>query len=179
MINLVVSVPLHEKAEIVVDQIVTDDRDIMNFLSDPIKHLNTELQFCKNSEQTGEYPIFSLGDDVFLYMNHYGKLGADFAKAKWNERKQRINWDNVIAFVNTTNPKIVEEFEELPFTKKFCFIPFPSDKKSAVYLDPALDPAPNGGNRDIGDLVNRFGLRYNNYNYDLWDMLLYGRKSTY
>ena len=114
-----------------------------------------------------------------MHMNHYGKLGADFAKAKWNERKQRINWDNVIAFVNTGNPKIAEEFDKLPFVKKFCFVPFPSDKDSAVYLDPALDPARKGGNRLIGDLVNRFGLGYNRYNYDLWDMLLYGKKSCY
>lgn len=160
----------------------TDDKSMINFLRDPIKHMNAELQFHQNSgyKDGGYYfPIFSLGDDVFWNMNHYGKLGADFAKTKWNERKQRINWDNVIAFVNTTNPKILDEFEKLPFTKKFCFVPFPSDKESAVYLDPALDPAPNGDNRDIGDLVNRFGLGYNNYNYDLWDMLLYGKKSCY
>ena len=156
-----------------------DNRSMMNFLSDPKKYIDSELQFLQNYGPNGGYPIFSLCKDWFSHFNHYGKLGADFAKAKWNERKQRINWNNVIAFVNTGNPKILDEFDELPFAKKFCFVSFPSDKKSAVYLDPALDPAPNGGTRSIGDLVNRFGLGYNNYNYDLWDMLLYGKKSCY
>lgn len=155
---------------------------MMNFLSNPKKYIDSELQFYKYSQTKwcGHlYPIFSICNDVFLHMNHYAILGADFAKAKWNERKQRINWDNVIAFAQTYNPKILEEFDELPFAKKFCFVPFPSDKESAVYLEPALDPAPNGDKRSIGDLVNRFGLQYNRYNYDLWDMLLYGKKSCY
>lgn len=157
----------------------TDEKSMMNFLSDPIRYINSELKFHKQSEKEGGYPIFSTGEDVFWYMNHYGKLGADFAKAKWNERKKRINWYNVIAFAHTDNSKILDEFDELPFAKKFCFVPFPSDKDSAVYLDPALDPAPNGAKRSIGDLVNRFGLQYNRYNYDWWDMLLYGKKSCY
>ena len=157
----------------------TGDRDMMNFLSDPIRYINSELRFYKNSEQNGGYPIFCIENNFFLYMNHYAKLGADFAKEKWNERKARINWDNVIAFVNTNNPKVLDEFEKLPFDKKFCLVPFPSDKESAIYLNPALDPAPGGGNRSIGDLANRFGLGYNQYNYDLWDMLLYGKKSCY
>ena len=72
----------------------------------------------------GGYPIFCIENNFFLYMNHYAKLGADFAKEKWNERKARINWDNVIAFVNTNNPKILDEFEKLPFDKKFCLVPF-------------------------------------------------------
>ena len=158
------------------------DKDMINFLSNLPKSIATELQFQGLSSKPDggyKYPIFNINGNVNLYMNHYGKYGADFAKAKWNERKARINWDNIIAFAHTENPEILEAFDKLPFAKKFCFVPFPSDKESAVYLDPALDPAPNGGKRPIGDLLNRFGLGYNKYNYDLWNMLLYGRKTTY
>ena len=107
-------------------------------------------------------------------MNHYGKLGKDFAKQKWEERKKRINWYNFIPVMYTSKPDILEEFDELPFAKKVCFVSFNSDKESAYYLDKRLD-----NNKELWDLVNRFGLGYNRYNYDLWDMFLYGKKSYY
>lgn len=157
------------------------DNGMVNFLSDLRKCIESDLQFQGSSsrpEMGYNYPIFNINGNVTLYMNHYGKYGAEFAESKWNERKARINWDNIIAFNCTENPKILEAFDKLPIAKKFCFVPFPSDKPSAVYLDPALD-LNNGNKMVIGDLTNRFGLGYNKYNYDLWDMLLYGRKSTY
>ena len=107
-------------------------------------------------------------------MNHYGKLGADFAKKKWQERTKRINWFNVIPVIYTDKPEVLEEFDDFPFAKKICFVSFESKKNSAYYLDKTLDD-----NGELWDLVNRFGLGYNRYNYDLWDMLLYGKKSYY
>ena len=107
-------------------------------------------------------------------MNHYGKLGKEFAKNKWEERKKRINWYNVIPVIYTSDQNILEEFDDLPFAKKICFVSFKSNKDSAYYLDKKLD-----NNKELGDLVNRFGLGYNQYNYDLWDMFLYGKKSYY
>ena len=158
---------------------LTDD-DMIKFLRNPIKNIESEIQFDEWKNETpgmGDYPAFRIntgGDDIILHMNHYGRLGVDFAKKKWDERKQRINWFNVIPCICTENPNVLEEFDAMPFAKKICFVNFKSDKDSAFYLNPILD-----GNKSLGDLVNRFGLGYNQYNYDLWDMLLYGKKSYY
>ncbi|MBR1580708.1 MAG: DUF1919 domain-containing protein [Selenomonadaceae bacterium] len=154
------------------------EADFMKFLRDPMKYINTELRFHKWYEDQrgidGRYPLFILGDDVIVHMNHYGQLGADFAKMKWDERKSRINWFNVIPVIYTSKPEVAAEFDDLPFAKKVCFVPFKSEKPSAYYLDKILD-----GNKGLSDLANRFGLGHNSYNYDIWDMLLYGKKSYY
>mgnify|MGYP002855123456 CR=1 FL=1 len=156
-----------------------DEKDMIRFLRAPMAYINSEIKFHKwhgNLPQMGKggYPEFCLGEDVILHMNHYGELGIDFAKNKWEERKKRINWYNIIPVMYTSNPEVLEEFDNFPFAKKICFVSFKSDKNSAYYLDSKLD-----NNKELWDLVNRFGLGYNQYNYDLWDMFLYGKKSYY
>ena len=153
-----------------------EESDMLKFLRDPMVYINTEIKFYKTYSAGigGGYPLFTLNDDVVVNMNHYGELGADFAKNKWEDRKKRINWYNIIPVIFTSSPEVLEEFDDFPFAKKICFTSFSSKKDSAYYLDKKLDD-----DRKLGDLVNRFGLGYNHYNYDLWDMFLYGKKSFY
>lgn len=115
------------------------------------------------------YPIVMLGD-VEIHMNHYSDFDA--AVAKWNERKALINWDNLFVTMLTEDEKILREFDALPYEKKACFVPFKSDVDSAWHIDVGI----NKRYSKFFDKVNRFGMGDPFY-YDLFDMLLYGKKT--
>ena len=68
------------------------------------------------------------------------------------ELRAKINWYNIILIMQTDDPKALEEFNRLPYGKKICFVPFDSDLDSAVTL--------------WTDEIE----------YDIWELLLYGRK---
>ncbi len=103
------------------------DSDYIALLQDLKGHLAKPLQYVGESHDlhSGElYPIFSLGKGgVQLHMNHYPD--HEQAVAKWNERRQRINFDNLFVMMYTENLSIVEQFDALPYAKKVCFTPFP------------------------------------------------------
>ena len=114
------------------------------------------------------FPICTLGN-ITLYMNHYPDF--DEALKKWNERKTRINWYNLLAVIGTENPDILEQFDALPYGKKVCFVPFKSDLDSAFYLNPKFQK-----DRPFHEFtfdISRGILFY----YDVFDMLLYGKKT--
>lgn len=115
------------------------------------------------------HPIATLGN-VDIVMNHYRDFDA--AVAKWNERKQRINWYNLFVTAYTEDENILREFDALPFGKKVCFVPFKSDVDSAWYVKFGVDK----GAKNFIDAVNRFGGGHVFY-YDPFDMLLYGKKT--
>ena len=115
-----------------------------------------------------DYPIYRLVD-VDIHMNHYSDF--DEALAKWNERKQKINWDNLFVVMFTDNKSILEQFDEFPYGKKVCFVSFKSDLDSAWYLNPEIT-----GKSQLWQAVNDCGSG-RLYSYDLFDMLLYGKKT--
>ena len=112
------------------------------------------------------FPTYLLGD-VEINMNHYNNF--DEAEKKWNERVKRINWENLLVTMFTEDESDLEIFDTLPYEKKVCFVPFKSNLKSAFYL-PAI------GNEDIfWKYVNRFADGKYPF-YDIWDLMLYGKK---
>lgn len=115
-----------------------------------------------------DYPIYRLVD-VDIHMNHYRDF--DEALAKWNERKQKINWDNLFVVMFTDNKSILEQFDEFPYGKKVCFVSFKSDLDSAWYLNPEITK-----DDQLWRVVNHFGAGSPFY-YDPFDMLLYGKKT--
>lgn len=117
------------------------------------------------------HPIATLGN-VDIVMNHYRDFDA--AVAKWNERKQRINWYNLFVTAYTEDENILREFDALPFGKKVCFVPFKSDVDSAWYINPAFDADRN--EPGFYDVINNFA-RGKHFYYDPFDMLLYGKKT--
>ncbi len=150
-----------------------EEQDFIKFLRAPHVYINEQPYFEKLIDSSREapkgYPLVSLGN-IFLRMQHYSK--ADEALLKWNERKQRINWYNLFVTMFTEDEKILEQFSALPYGKKVCFVPFKSDLDSAWYINTKIDKAAQAFNENI----NRFGWGYFFY-YDLFDMLLYGKKT--
>lgn len=107
------------------------------------------IKFCENMEyylsidemvectdlnviEQRTYPIAYLGD-LTLFLVHYNSI--EEAQTKWNERKQRINWDNIVIW-NTDREGMTEElkdrFEKLPY-RKVMFVHTPDDKHPSCF----------------------------------------------
>ena len=147
------------------------DADFVKFANVPRVYLEESLKFQETKfYQNGnhDYPVFRLGN-IIVNMLHY--YTANDALAKWNERKQRINWYNLLAVMCTEDEKIFEQFDALPYGKKICFVPFKSDLDSAWYINRKLSKQ-----AAFTEVANDFAKAFVFY-YDPFDMLLYGKKT--
>lgn len=93
-----------------------------------------EFVECRDEEviENRTYPIAYLGD-LTLFLVHYASVAE--AQLKWNERKQRINRENIVIF-NTDREGMTEElkgrFEKLPY-RKVMFTHLPDEKHKSCY----------------------------------------------
>ena len=150
------------------------ERDFIKFLKDPLTYVDEKLIYMgKEIDRSGEFdfPVCKLGD-INIHMNHY-KTFAE-ATQKWYDRIRRINWFNLCVEMFTDDPNILEEFDKLPYGKKICFTSFKSKIHSAYYINPELFPLADK-NFPLSDLVIYHAI--NPYQYDIFDMLLYGKKT--
>lgn len=148
-----------------------NEQGYLRFLSNSQTYMKENLTFNNTSfdKNVGhDYPVVKLGD-VFIFMNHYRNF--DEVVTKWNERKQKINWYNLFVTMYTEREKTLQEFDALPYGKKVCFVPFKSDLDSAWYIDTKIMK-----NFPFWDVVNHFAMSAF-ICYDLFDMLLYGKKT--
>ena len=147
------------------------EKNFIDLLRAPRAYMEKNFLFNEMARQPDlnvEYPVVAL-DDIVIYMNHYRSFDA--AVEKWNERKQRINWENLFVTMYTEDEKILQEFDALPYDKKVCFVPFKSDLNSAWFINPAIKHG-----LEFWNIVNQFG-KGNLFCYDPFDMLLYGKKT--
>lgn len=93
-----------------------------------------EFVECTDSSIIEErtYPIAYLGD-LTLFLVHYHSVTE--AQKKWNERKKRVNWDNIV-IINTDREGMTEElkerFEKLPY-RKVMFVHQPDEKHPSCF----------------------------------------------
>lgn len=82
-----------------------------------------------------DYPCGMLGD-IEIRFNHYRTF--EEAVAKWEERKHRINWDNLYIIAidgDNCTEESLRRFDNLPFKHKVIFTHLPRpDIRSAFYL---------------------------------------------
>ena len=82
-----------------------------------------------------DYPCGMLGD-IEIRFNHYKTF--EEAVAKWEERKQRINWDNLYIIAidgDNCTEESLRRFDNLPYKHKVIFTHLPRpDIQSAFYL---------------------------------------------
>ena len=90
-----------------------------------------KLVECHDEEiiEDRSYPVAYLGD-LTLFLVHYHSI--EEAQKKWDERKRRINWENIV-IINTDREGMTEElkgrFEKLPY-RKVMFVNSPPCIKS-------------------------------------------------
>lgn len=144
----------------------------IKFLNKPNEYLKEKLTYKGqrfDSTNNYEYPVVLLGD-IPINMMHYKTF--EESVESWERRKARINWHNLFVMMWSIKPKELEQFDALPYDKKVCFVPFKSDLDSAWYINPDIDK----NQAHFVHKVNNFG-RGLFYYYDVFDMLLYGKKT--
>ncbi len=119
-------------------------RDFLDIISDLKGYMSEELTFVK--EDGIDYPIGCIRG-ARIYFKHYQT--EEEARQKWNERKARINYDNLfVMFTDRDNctHEDMQYFDSLPLEHKIIFTnkKYP-DIKSAVYIS-GFDDKPEVGN---------------------------------
>ena len=147
----------------------TSEENFINFLPEARWHIKKDLHFERteyNSDLGINYPIFWL-DGTQWFMNGYTNDAN--ALELWNERKDKINWSNVLVTMHTSSPAVLERFDCLPYAKKACFVPFDTELESGFYINPAYCSG-NLLHAAEGVITGEVAA------YDVWDLLLYGKK---
>ncbi len=73
------------------------------------------------SEEKAPCPVGLLGD-IKIYLIHYSSF--EQGRMKWEERKQRINWENIFIVGSEKDGctyETIKNFEQLPFKNKVIF----------------------------------------------------------
>lgn len=152
--------------------------DYIKFVSDLRRYLNTPLRFIKAEEskyyeeikkrnQTDK-PIGIL-DDVEIVFLHYKT--KEEAEEKWNRRKERVNYDNIIlkfSRMNLCTEEEMRKFSGLPFENKFIISNrLPAEYDCEVYREDGdgseemiTDTEPFPGKINLKKLINKPENRY-------------------
>lgn len=123
-----------------INMFILDD-DYLDLLRNLKSYVDGDLEFSRMETERFmkiQYPVFRLNNGtfaggVYLHMNHYND--KSIASEKWEQRKGRINWDNLLVMMYTENHDVAEEFDSMPFRKKICLTNFASNLPSVCYLD--------------------------------------------
>lgn len=113
--------------------------DYLKFVKNLKYYLSLELQFIDNNESKYvdylkernhmEVPIGTL-DDIEIVFLHYSS--KEEAKEKWEKRKQRVNYNNIIikfSKMNGCTETHIKDFDEIDFKNKFVL----NNRKKNVY----------------------------------------------
>lgn len=112
-----------------------DHDDFLKLLKNPKYYMERELEFVEMKYESilkRAFPIARCGD-ILLYFNHYKEF--DEAKACWERRKKRIDWDNIFVEFYDENEDRVKEFLSLPYENKICFVPFSMKHKNVIPIE--------------------------------------------
>ena len=97
-----------------------ENRDFIEFAANLKEYLAVELVEVHGHDK--KYPVGTLtynGYTVTLNFMHYHSF--EEAKAKWDERKKRVNYDNIFLVLmtgRTTTQEIADSFAALPYKNK-------------------------------------------------------------
>lgn len=135
-----------------------EPNDFVEFLKDPEYWMKKDIKFVKDKKGDGEYPVGILGNKINIKFIHY-KTQDEVIK-KWEERMQRINWNNifVIACDGGMSYENILKFDSLSQYKNKII--FTSKKmpeiKSSIFVEDFTD----GADVRLLNFANPFGKRY-------------------
>ena len=152
--------------------------DYLKFISDLRYYVSLDLDFIDASLSKHSFvlearnqlhvPIGRL-DDIEIVFLHY--KSKEEAITKWNRRKERINFDNVIikfSNMNLCTAEVMETYDKLPFNNKFLL----NNKKELTYKSEVFwsgecssqevlnDTNPFPGNLNLSKLLDNPAEKY-------------------
>lgn len=101
--------------------------DFCEFCSKLKYYLSLDLEFIDDS--TRDCPVAKLGEITIVFVHYHSE---DEAKNKWNERKQRVNWDNLYIITSDGNGATEEDFKKLDSVNCKRKIIFTSRKRPEI-----------------------------------------------
>lgn len=129
----------------------------------PLKLEFKRWQIDPHSEK--DFPVMSL-NDIEIWCNH--DLSINEARDKWERRKKKINYKNIILIMYTENDKVGETFLKIKKYRKILFVPEISELKHKEVYKLKMFP----GQREFWETVNSSAsLGKNSCNYKILDML--------
>ena len=98
-----------------------------------------EQQILPYEDNRFEFPTGKLAD-IEIRFNHYNTF--DEAVAKWEERKKRIDWDNLFILGidgDNCSYKTMQRFDQLPYKNKVIFTHIPYPEIESSYYIPGFE----------------------------------------
>lgn len=122
--------------------------------------IETEIKEDENNSY--DYPVGIGFGGVKVHFMHYKSFSE--AVGKWNERKRRIDKNNMCIWLTNFNPcnelqeeELINRFNKLPFSNKLIFSGKKIDKRNVIYLK-GYDKVKF--KKNIFGTKNIFGMRY-------------------
>lgn len=124
-------------------------KDYIKLLKDPQKYF-FDSDMHEIRIENIDYPVGRL-NDIIVYGQHYDNFNE--LKYKWNERKKRINWDNIFVFMIERDGCTYQDlldFDRLPYKNKVVFTQKKyKDIKSCMVLPNSYDEE----NKNVNNLL--------------------------
>lgn len=132
-----------------------DMNDYVRFLENLAWYL--EQPVVPYEDDRFDYPCGMIGD-VEIRFNHYKTF--EEAAAKWNARKERIDWNNLFVIGidgDGCTYESLQRFDALPYPNKVIFTHKPYPEFSSAYYLPGFET--RDGVFQITDCRNQFRIR--------------------
>lgn len=132
-----------------------DMNDYVRFLENLQWYLEQTVVPCEDSRF--EYPCGMIGD-VEIRFNHYKTF--EEARDKWEQRKQRIDWDNLFVVGidgDECTYESIRRFNALPFKNKVIFTHKPYPEFLSAYYLPGFEDL--GGIGQATNFKDQFLIR--------------------
>ena len=132
-----------------------DMNDYVRFLENLRWYLEQPL--LPYEDERFSFPCGMLGD-VEIRFNHYKTF--EEAAAKWNARKQRIDWDNLFVIGidgDDCTYESLQRFDALPYKNKVIFTHKPYPEFASAYYLPGFEA--HGGIGRATDFKEQFFIR--------------------
>jgi uncharacterized protein (DUF1919 family) len=140
-------------------------KDFIEFVENLDYYLQLEIE--EITKDNVNYPVGKLGE-LEVHFVHYHSI--EEAKAKWDERRKRINYKNLFIMMTDNDgcsEEVMQRFDNLPFQNKVLFT-----KKEYLQFKSTFYIKGYENDFSVGDLTaykNILGNKlYDNFNYVKW-----------